>query len=157
MSWFGYLGHRLMGLYAAKGAVVLAARLRLGNAAARLLLHMALECWDEDTPDGRLGRRYFGGREMSAIALGYLAPENGSAAAYQAVKRAISELLEKGAIVRVRAGGRGLPAEYELLVASVRSAPGSGRPVDNAVVLPFHGRAQGDADRTPQGVAHRTP
>lgn len=146
-----------MGLYAAKGAVVLAARLRLGNAAARLLLHMALECWDEDTPDGRLGRRYFGGREMSAIALGYSAPENGSAAAHQAVKRAITELLEKGAIVRVRAGGRGLPAEYELLVISARPVPGYPQAVDNAMILPFHGRAQGDADRTPQGVAHRTP
>lgn len=145
-----------MGLYAAKGAVILAARLQLGNAATRLLLHMALECWDEDAPDGRLPRRYFGGREMAAIALGYMAPDNASPAARQAVKRAISELTGKGAIVRVRTGGRGLPAEYELLVASARPVGGR-RAADNAVVLPFHGRGQGDADRTPQGVARRTP
>ena len=146
-----------MGLYAAKGAVLLAARLGLGNASTRLLLHMALECWDEESPEGRLPRRYFGGREMAAIALGYLAPENSSPAARQAVKRAIAELLENGAIVRVRAGGRGLPAEYELLVTVPRPVSGRPQPVDNAVILPFHGRGQGDADRTPQGVAHRTP
>ncbi|MGW4928637.1 hypothetical protein ACWEOH_05720 [Agromyces sp. NPDC004153] len=146
-----------MGLYAAKGAVLLAARLQLGNAATRLLLHMALECWDEESPEGRLPRRYFGGREMAAIALGYLAPANESEAAIQAVKRAIAELVSKGAIVRVRAGGRGLPAEYELLVASARPVAGLRAGVDNSVVLPFSVKAQGDGDRTPQGVAHRTP
>ncbi|GAA1061640.1 hypothetical protein [Agromyces bracchium] len=145
-----------MGLFAAKSAVLVAARLGLGNAATRLLLHMALECWDEDTPDGRPARRYFGGREMSAVALGFTAPENGGPAAHQAVKRAVRELVKKGAIVRVRAGGRGLPAEYELLVSS--SKPSAARAaVDNPVVLQFPARGQGVIERTPQGVAHRTP
>ena len=144
-----------MGLYAAKSAVLLAARLQLGNAAARLLLHMALECWDEDSPDGRLARRYFGGREMAAIALGYMAPDNDSVAARSAVKRAIAELVAKGAIVRVRSGGRGLPAEFELCVASDRPQ-GRRSPVEN-VVLAFQPRAQGTADRSPQGIAHRFP
>jgi hypothetical protein len=131
-----------MGLFAAKSAVLAAARLQLGNAATRLFLHMALECWDEDSPDGRPARRYFGGREMAAIALGYLAPENASAAAGQAVKRAVAELVEKGAIVRVRQGGRGMPAEFELVVTSARPT-GTRQPVDNRVVLPFPPRAQG--------------
>jgi hypothetical protein len=110
-----------MGLYAAKNAVLVAARLDLGNGAARLLLTMALECWDdEDNPAGLLPRRYFAGREHSAIALGFLAPDNGSEAAFRAVKRTIRELVDAGAIVRVRAGRNGQRSEYELLVDSSR-------------------------------------
>lgn len=104
-----------MGLYAAKSAVLVAAQLRLGNTATRLLLHMALECWDdEDNPARVPPRRYFGRRELSAIALGFLAPENGSEAACRAVKRATKELVDKGAIVRVRHGGNGSAAEFDL-------------------------------------------
>jgi len=110
-----------VGLYAAKSAVLVAARLRLGNTAARLLLHMALECWDDlDNPSGQTPRRYFAGRESSAIALGFLAPENGSDAAHRAVKRAIKELVDSGAIVRVRSGRNGHTSEYELMLDSVR-------------------------------------
>jgi hypothetical protein len=106
-----------VGLYAAKSAVLVAAQLRLGNSATRLLLHMALECWDdEDNPMGAEPRRYYGRRELSAIALGYLAPANGTQAAYLAVKRAVRELVDKGAIARIRPGGNGRPAEYELKV-----------------------------------------
>jgi hypothetical protein len=113
-----------MGLYAAKNAVLVAARLRLGNSAARLFLHMALECWDDNNnPAGRAPRRYFGRRESSAIALGFLAPSNGCEPAFQAVKRATRELVEKGAIVRLRHGGNGRPAEFELLVYSGRPRP----------------------------------
>jgi hypothetical protein len=113
-------GH-LMGLYAAKNAVLVAARLGLGNGAARLLLTMALECWDdEDNPAGQQPRRYFAGREHSAIALGFLAPDNGSEAAFRAVKRTIRELVNSGAIVRVRTGRNGQRSEYELIVDSSR-------------------------------------
>ena len=57
-----------MGLFAAKNAVLVAARLGLGNTATRLLLHMALECWDDaDNPGEQPPRRYFGGRESSRI------------------------------------------------------------------------------------------
>jgi hypothetical protein len=50
-----------VGLYAAKSAVLVAAQLRLGNSATRLLLHMALECWDdEENPMGAEPRRYYG-------------------------------------------------------------------------------------------------
>jgi hypothetical protein len=112
-----------MGLYAAKNAVLVAARLKLGNQAARLLLDMALECWDDkDNPAEQEPRRYFAGRESSAIALGFLAPDNGSEAAHRAVKRAIRELVDAGAIVRVRAGRNGLTSEYELILDSSRPA-----------------------------------
>jgi hypothetical protein len=111
-------GH-IMGLYAAKNAVLVAARLGLGNGAARLLLTMALECWDdEDNPASQVPRRYFAGREHSA--LGFLAPDNGSQAAFRAVKRTIRELVDAGAIVRVRVGRNGQRSEYELIVDSSR-------------------------------------
>ncbi|MGJ8721054.1 MAG: hypothetical protein ACSHW9_04345 [Salinibacterium amurskyense] len=137
----------MMGLYAAKSAILVAARLRLGNTATRLLLHMALECWDEKR-DAQEPRRYFGGRELSAIALGFLAPENGSAAAHRAVKRAVHELVESGAITRLRAGGRGLTSEYELMLDSARPQTARRQPNDPNV-LPFIG-GQGSTDWYPQ-------
>lgn len=127
----------LMGYWAAKNAVLVAAELRLGNMATRLFLHMALECWDDESnARGQAPRRYFGRRELSAIALGFLAPDNGTEAAFAAVKRAVHELVEKGAIVRVRAAGNGRPAEFELQLDSSRPP----RPIDRtgeAVILPF--------------------
>lgn len=130
----------MMGLFAAKNAVLVAARLELGNSATRLLIHMALECWDEDRGSQK-PRRYFAGRESSAIALGYLAPENGSEQAHRAVKRAVRELIDRGAIERVRAGGRGVTAEYELKLESAR--PPHLQPVPNGPI-PFPGsEAQG--------------
>lgn len=109
----------LVGLFAAKNAVLVAAQLGLGGPASRLLLHMALECFDEDRDD-QAQRRYFAGRESSAIALGYLAPDNGSEAARSAVKRALRELVATGAVSRIRSGGRGQTSEYELNVDSSR-------------------------------------
>ncbi|TPW78037.1 hypothetical protein [Schumannella soli] len=107
----------VVGLFAAKKSVMVAAQLGLGHPATRLLLHMALECWDfDDNPAGADPLRYFGRRELSAIALGYLAPENGTKAAHQAVKRATAELIAHGAIRRLRVGGNGRAAEYELLL-----------------------------------------
>ena len=136
----------MMGLYAAKSAVLFSAQLKLGNTAARLLLHMALECWDEKRGDQE-PRRYFGGRELSAIALGFLAPANGSEAAHRAVKRAVRELVDSGAISRVRAGGRNLTAEYELMFDSSRPQV-AGRPND-PISLPYIG-GQGATDWYPQ-------
>lgn len=140
---------RLMGLYAAKNAVLVAAQLRLGNAATRLLLHMALECWDSaDNPSGAPPRRYFGGRETAAIALGFLAPDNGSEQAHRAVKRAIRELTTKGAIHRLRRGGNGHTAEFELALDSTRGPAARLRPV---VALSFEDE-QGARKATPQGA-----
>jgi hypothetical protein len=130
MGRFGVAEGDAVGLYAAKSAVLVAAQLGLGNIATRLFLHMALECWDdEDNPAGAPPRRYFGRRELSAIALGFLAPDNGSEAAFRAVKRATKELVDKGAITRVRHGGNGLPAEFELRVTVIRSRRATSGPV----------------------------
>jgi hypothetical protein len=137
----------VMGLYAAKNAVMVAAQLGLGNTATRLFLHMCLECWDdEDNPAKGAPRRYYGRRELSAIALGFLAPDNGSEPAFRAVKRAIKELVDKGAIVRIGHGGNGRPAEFELQVDSSRPRIRGREPV----VLAFPGTTQGAVQRSPQ-------
>jgi len=126
-----------MGLFAAKNAVLVAAQLGLGGPAARLLIHMALECFDQDRDD-QPQRRYFAGRQSSAIALGYLAPDNGSEAAHHAVKRAMRELVQAGAIRRVRMGGRGATSEYELYVDSSRP-PTFFREVNEPIPFPIRG------------------
>ncbi|MEQ1730309.1 MAG: hypothetical protein ABL982_18235 [Vicinamibacterales bacterium] len=142
-----YFDDDVMGLYAAKNAVMVAAQLRLGNTATRLFLHMCLECWDdEDNPAKGKPRRYYGRRELSAIALGFLAPDNGSEPAFRAVKRAVKELVDKGAIVRVGHGGNGRPAEFELQVDSTRPRIRGREPV----VLAFPGTDQGANDSSPQ-------
>ncbi len=113
-----------MGIYAVKSAVLEAARHEIGNPAARLLFHMAAECWDEKRGDAE-PRRYYAGRASSAIALGYLAPRNDSDAARAAVKRCVRELVEASLIRRVRIGRNGVPAEYELLLESSRPGASS--------------------------------
>jgi len=133
-----------MGLYAAKNAVLVAMRLELGNTAARLLNHMALECWDEPRGE-QAARRYFAGRESSAIALGFGAPHNGSEAAHRAVKRAVKELVDRGAIRRVRQGGRGQTSEYELMLDSSRPQTVR-RGADEPIPFP----AQGANEWSPQ-------
>ena len=136
-----------MGLYAAKSAVLIAAQLKLSHPAARLLVHMALECWDDDNPGGQEPRRYYARRESSAIALGFLAPDNASERAFQVVKRAIRELIAKGAIRRIRVGGSGRTAQYELLVDSSR--PGLARVPNPPIPLHIH-RTRG-SPVTPSG------
>jgi hypothetical protein len=137
----------VMGLYAAKSAVLVAAQLRLGSTAARLFLHMCLECWDdEDNPGRQVPRLYYGRRELSAIALGFLAPDNGAEPAFRAVKRAVKELVDKGAIVRVAHGGNGRPAVFELQVDSTRPRVRGREPV----VLPFPGPSQGSRNAPPE-------
>lgn len=125
-----------MGIYAAKNAVLLAAQLHLSSNAQRLLVYMALECWDDANNPGRqLPRRYFARREASAIALGYTAPRNGSEPAFTAVKRAVRELTGTGVIRRVRSGGNGRPAEFELMLDSARPGQPS-RDAGRLVLLP---------------------
>lgn len=104
---------------------------------------MALEYWNEIHGDQE-PRRYFDDRELSAIALGFLAPENGSAAVHRAVRRAIHELIDSGAITRLRTGGQGLTSEFELMLDSSRPAA-SHRTANDLDVLPFTGR-QGATD-----------
>lgn len=135
-----------MGLYAAKNAVLVAARLELGHAATRLLIHMARQCLDEER-NGQQPRRYFGSRESSAIALGYSAPANESEPAFQAVKRAVNELMDRGAISRLRTGGRGRTSEYAVLVDSDRPQPLT-RCSDQVIRFPL----QGVSEQHPKGV-----
>ncbi|MDJ0377628.1 hypothetical protein [Cryobacterium sp. PH31-L1] len=143
------MGETAVGLYAAKSAVLLAAQMRLSNASARLLLYMALECWDDaNNPLGQAPRRYFAGRESSAIGLGYLAPETASVKAHTAVKRAVHELIQAGAITRIRAGGNGLTAEYELQVDSTKPATSRNSRV---LILPVPSH-QGVNMWTPEGA-----
>lgn len=145
------MGETTVGLYAAKAAVLLAARMGLGHPAARLLLHMALECWDDgDNPAGQPPRHYYATRESSAIALGYLVPTNGSEAAAHAVKRAVAELVAQGAVERIRSGGRGQTAEFLLHVDSTR--PGALRRHESNVILLTRRGSQGAAERPPQGA-----
>ncbi|TFC09638.1 hypothetical protein [Cryobacterium sp. MDB2-33-2] len=125
-----------MGLFAAKNAVLVAARLGLGNTATRLLLHMALECWDDaDNPGEQPPRRYFGGRESSAIALGFVVPSNASTPAHRAVKRAVKELVDAGVITRLRSGGVGMTAEFELNLNSAKP-PAPHRPYPEILLFP---------------------
>jgi hypothetical protein len=138
-----------VGLYAAKSAILVAAQLGLGSTATRLLLHMALECWDDEDNPGKVPpRRYFGRRELSAIALGFLAPENGSEAAFRALQRATKELVDKGAIVRLRHGGNGVAAEFELLlpISKPKRTRGDG------YLFPVESRHQGATFWSPQGA-----
>lgn len=143
----------VMGLFAAKNAVLVSAQLGLGNSAARLLLHMALECWDEDR-DAQPARRYFARRESSALALGYSAPENGGEAAHRAVKRAIRELIESGVIRRLRLGGRGDTSEYELLLNSTR--PPVVRRLPEPILFP-QAPSQGVTEVPPKRAINRSP
>jgi hypothetical protein len=62
------------------------------------------------------------------------------------VKRAVKELVDKGAIVRVGHGGNGRPAEFELQVDSTRPRIRGREPV----VLAFPGTDQGANDSSPQ-------
>ena len=143
-----------MGLYAAKSAVLVAAQLQLGNTATRLLLHMALECWDdEDNPARVPPRRYFGRRELSAIALGFLAPANGSDKAFRAVARATKELVESGAIVRIRHGGNGAAAEFDLRLPISKPKRSRG----TSYLFPVDNGDQGATYSSPQGATYSSP
>lgn len=138
-----------VGLYAAKSAVFVAAQLQLGNTATRLLLHMALECWDDEDNPGRVPPlRYFGRRELSAISLGFLAPENGSKAAFRALQRATRELVDNGAIVRLRHGGNGAAAEFELRLPIAKPKRTRG----NGYLFPVDNDRQGSTSWYPQGA-----
>ncbi|WP_156351707.1 MULTISPECIES: hypothetical protein [unclassified Agreia] len=106
-----------MGYHATNHAFRLGAELNLGDRAKVVFLWMAHICLDSD--DSAIEpRRYFGGFISLATALGFSAPDNASEGARRAVKRAIKELVDKGAIKRVSHGRAGQNAVYELLIPS---------------------------------------
>lgn len=147
-----------MGIYAAKSSYLVAQRAHLGHAATRLLVFMAIECWDsDDNPNGVKPRRYFGGREKQAIALGYPVQDCATDAANAAVKRAMGELTaqrgdnEGDRIVRtLRHGKFGRTAEYELQVRS--DAASSYLVWENVASIPL--LPQGDGERPPGATAY---
>lgn len=106
-----------MGYFATEEAIRLGAELKLGGNAQLVFLYMAHKCRDSD--DSAIKpRTYFGGHVRLAIALGFVAPDNASERALRAVKRAVKELVDKGAIKRLSYGRAGNNATYELLVPS---------------------------------------
>lgn len=106
-----------MGYHAIQDAFRVGRELALGDRAKIVFLYMALVCRDSNDSEVR-PRLYFGGHVSLATALGFDAPENVGEAAQRAVKRAVKELVDKGAITRLSFGRAGRNATYELLVAS---------------------------------------
>lgn len=104
----------------------------LPHRAHRLLTFMALHSLDQGRP-GQPARRYWGGREAMAAALGPLAPEpavgddSPSAVAarvrretaFRLVRRALRDLVDAGALREVRRGRVGQRSEYELLLSGL--------------------------------------
>jgi hypothetical protein len=149
-----------MGLYAAKNAVLVAAQLNLGNTAARLLLHMALECWDDaDNPGRQEPRRYFAGRESSAIALGFLAPDNGSEAAHRGAcdQRGIGWM--SSTYTRIRGNPHYQRRRSRRAVEGARGRPGRAVPAGSRLSHPREARPHKSKFRgaSPQRSPKPTP
>lgn len=95
---------------------------RLSHAPFRLLAYMAVVSLD--SPDGNIpARLFFAGREAMAVALGSMPPpENPDdpavvrerRAAFGRVDRALKELVDEGAVKRVKAAGHFSNAHYAL-------------------------------------------
>jgi len=86
----------------------------------RLLVAMALTALDGAPDDDRAARRYFDSREAMSLALGRRVPDSGAggnaererAAAFEAVRVALSGLVELGAVKRLKSGRAGQRAEF---------------------------------------------
>lgn len=124
-----------MGLQLVRAAFYHAARTSLDHAAARLLVHMAAEAYDDDNAAKVPPRRYFRSRADMAAAMGVqdMPAQRPGAAASDAehrlwttgnsrVKRALVNLEAAGAIRRVRSGRPGYNAEFEVTVSAVDPA-----------------------------------
>ncbi len=94
----------------------------LDHAPHRLLAYMAVRALDVST-EGKPARRFYGGREELAVALGRALPDPtpGDAevrrerlAAFRAVDRAVAALVSAGAVRVVRHAHTGSTAEYAL-------------------------------------------
>jgi hypothetical protein len=105
---------------------------------------MALIALDR-SDSGQPPRRYFGGRDALAIAIGYAGEKVGTDAAHAAVKRALAQLIEAGDVQLYREGHGGFRSEYYVRLRSEEPA--------SPEVLPA-------LESTPailQGNARRTP
>lgn len=99
-------------------AEVLARWTHVSDRAFRVLVRMALTALDNPKP-GQPAGIYRGGRDLLAMSL---RSEKGTAETrYRAVKRALSELSEAGAIQHVQSGWAGRNAVYRLTLGASRS------------------------------------
>lgn len=87
----------------------------LGDRPFRALVYMAFKALDfGNAGEGIPPERYFGGWPAIARAMGHARPD--STAATQVVFRAITVLIDQGAIECVKAGHPGQNAEYDLFL-----------------------------------------
>lgn len=148
-----------MGIKLARLALHHATRTGLDHAATRLLLHMAIEAYDDENLSGIPPRRYFRSRADMAAAMGVAdVPAQRPGASSSAdernrwttgnsrVKRALEALEAAHAVRRVSAGRPGFNAEFEVTVSVVDRA------LLGALISP-----QVDPDPDPAETAHRSP
>lgn len=137
-----------VGIWAAKSAVLVAADRGLEHAAARLLLHMAVEVRDQRDPQRDIApRRFWQGRASLAIGLGFKADDADSAAAHSAVKRALRQLIDAGVVELLVAGRFNRASEYHLRLQSDGKA-------STELVPPLRLPPKTEP---PQGTGERTP
>lgn len=124
-----------MGASYVRAALAAARVAKLGHAATRALVGMAVTVRDKPGADGEPEGLYFGGRIALAMDLGYGADDPAAAentAAERAVDRAVSECKAAG-LVRIhkiaRAGGR---TEYDLRPLLDVARRSHALPVDNS-------------------------
>lgn len=99
-------------------AQVLARWTHVSDRAFRVLVRMAVTALDKPK-DGKPANIYHGGRELLAMAL---RTDGGSAdTRYRAVKRAVAELSEAGAIQHIQSGWAGRNAVYRLTLGATDS------------------------------------
>lgn len=123
----------------------------ISDRAFRVLVRMAHTALDADVK-GRSAGMYYGGRDLLAMTL---RAERGGTdeAAHRTVRRAISELLEVGAIERITAAKRGTTGAYRLRLEAPVKAPVP-RSLETAVPV---SRDRNKTDSGLQGSELRTP
>lgn len=126
---------------------------RLPHRAMRLLAYMALRSLDDDRPDAP-ARRYFGGRDDMAEALGYdLGTSARREAAHREVRRAVAQLRAAGALGRLASGRAGNRSVYQLRLELLSPRRGMDDPLQEG-----HGRPpQEGSVRPPEEGRGRPP
>jgi len=120
---------------------------RLPHRAMRLLAYMALRSLDDDRPEAP-ARRYFGGRDEMAEALGYdLSTDARREAARREVRRTVAQLRAAGALGRLASGRAGNRSVYQLRLELLSPRRGVDDPLQEGRGRP----PQEGSGRPPQG------